>query len=160
MLLERLRTHVRQASSYGKRHVFMWFAELWVTFHWITIKTSRRPIPYENTRRLGVCKLPTMLVWAHGSAFLPVLIHEEPKNLTFAVFFINYENSNYTFFLLNLDSKRNLCAVIFAEFDILGDPRAFCTGYDPAAIWNIDLWRYTKNKIIKPCLPFQLCKSS
>ena len=34
----------------------LWFTELWVTVHWLTMKTCR--ITYDNAWRTGVCNLP------------------------------------------------------------------------------------------------------
>ena len=39
VILERLRNPVRQVFSYEIRHVFIWFTELWLIVHWITLKT-------------------------------------------------------------------------------------------------------------------------
>ena len=38
-----MRTPVRQAFSYGIQHVFIVICQIWVTVHWITMKTCRIP---------------------------------------------------------------------------------------------------------------------
>ena len=59
-IIGRLRTPIRQAFSYGIRHIPLWFTGLWVRVHWFTIKTCR--VPYENTCRTGVRNFSIMLL--------------------------------------------------------------------------------------------------
>ena len=75
------------------------------------------------------------------------------KNLTFISittkrYFV--DKSKYRFFF-NRYNKRNLLVWssttsnfwIWSLYKLFCDPQAFCTGCDPAAIWNSDPWTYT-----------------
>ena len=57
--LERLRNPVRQDFNMGYRMFSLWFDELWVTVHWITMKTCS--IHYENAWCTGFRNLSNSL---------------------------------------------------------------------------------------------------
>ena len=79
VLVGRLRTHVRQAFSYGIRpesiviqgtigHGSLNHKELLVTVHWITMKTCC--IPYEGASRTGIRKLTII---DYGAAIILIM---------------------------------------------------------------------------------------